>query len=248
MTKAGTFLQTTSEKYSEETSFRALIQVIPVVGGSLDTLMAGQGTTIQKQRIESFLRDLERRMTLVESAPAVQPTEELFDLMMNAFDSVVRTRSEKKRKRFASLVANQVSMRKDWEDVDTALRLVDELTDLHIEILTIARNAPISDATRFQGLKIISLFDEYDNFKDGGERDMGYECGAVSYRNEPPNLVKYLPKYSYNVLRMACSELVSHSLLYDVGIGLSYEKPLTYLQPSNLTEWLFSWISEEGQT
>lgn len=255
MPKTGTIIQTASEKYVEQTSLRALIQVIPYVGGSLDTLLSGEGTKIQKQRMESFLRELELRMSSVESTHQIQPTAELFDLMMNSFDGVLRTRSEKKRRRFASLIANQVSMTRDWEDADAALRLIGTLTDLHIEILIVAKNAQKCTISELHGLQVVALFEPYhEAMKDGNyghqsfrykaEKDLGYGCGTVKTDDiEPTDLLSSLPQYSFNTIRMACSELVGYSLLYDIGLGKK-SMPLTYLEKTTLVDWLFSWISE----
>lgn len=233
----GTFLQAASEKYGEQISMRALVQAIPYVGGSLDTLLAGRGTQIQKQRIESFLNELDRRLRLIEPVPAMQPTEELFDLMLNAFDGVVRARSEKMRNRFASVIASQISAARDWEEADAALRLISELTDLHIAVLVVAKNAPICTEDPFKRLQVISLSDTegfgvpVEDLWINGVRPTPLRCS--------------LPEYSINVLRMVCSELVSHNLLYDVGVGMWSGKPLVYLTASEFATWLFSWLSDE---
>jgi|SRR2546426_5022079 len=224
----GNFLQKASEQYGEQISLRALVQAIPYVGGSLDTLLVGQGAQIQKRRVEEFLKDLDQRMRLVENVQVLKPTDELFDLMINAFDGVVRTRSQEKRKRFASVVASQISAPREWDEADAALRLVNQLTDFHVAILTVARNAPLCGAP-FEGLRVITL----------APKPLGDEAVV-----KPTFLPSALPGYSEPVLRMACSELVGHGLLHDEGIGRWDGKPLLYFIATDLTAWFFAWLAK----
>src|SRR3989442_2570529 len=93
----GNFLQKASEQYGEQISLRALVQAIPYVGGSLDTLLVGQGAQIQKRRVEELLKHLGQRMRLVENVQGLKATHELFDLMINAFHGVGRTSVHEKR-------------------------------------------------------------------------------------------------------------------------------------------------------
>ena len=46
-TKLSQSLSKASEAYADKTALRALIQVIPYVGGSIDTLFAGKGIKLQ---------------------------------------------------------------------------------------------------------------------------------------------------------------------------------------------------------
>lgn len=48
-------LQKFSEKYGDIAALRAIVQVIPYVGGSLDTLLTDSGQKMKWNRVEDFL-------------------------------------------------------------------------------------------------------------------------------------------------------------------------------------------------
>ena len=54
-----------SVRYAEAFPLRSLIQGIPYVGGSLDTILAGLGSRWQYERLSAFLRLLHRRLKAV---------------------------------------------------------------------------------------------------------------------------------------------------------------------------------------
>jgi hypothetical protein len=139
------FITRASARYCDKFPLRAAIQAIPGLGGSLDTMLAGLGANWQYKRLEDFISRLNERLGRLEqwgSLSSVDPSESLFDFMMNTFDQVIRARSEQKRERFANLVANQVVKKREWDEAETACRLIGDLSDIHIKILDIAISAP----------------------------------------------------------------------------------------------------------
>ena len=82
-----------SSRYAELFPLRAALQLLPYVGGSLDTVFAGMGTRWQYQRLEHFIKILDQRLQELEKlgwAASVAPSEELFDFFMQIFDNIVR--------------------------------------------------------------------------------------------------------------------------------------------------------------
>ncbi|MCK4392475.1 hypothetical protein KAX17_06180 [Candidatus Bipolaricaulota bacterium] len=217
-----------SERYANLTEFRAAIQLIPHVGSAIDTLLCGKGAKIQHERVLHFLEELKRRLQKVEAVVGLGDEEDLFDLMLNVFDAVIRTKSEEKRKRFAALVTNQVVEKRPWEEADMAVWLLGGLSDLHVEILKQAKNAPLCDRP-FENLKVLTL------------KEPAYE---VKGGTQPLSLVGALPQYSDTALRMACAELVSKGLLRDEGVGHLDTNAMEYFVETNLTEWLLEWLEE----
>jgi hypothetical protein len=222
-----------SEKYAETLSLRALIQVIPWVGGAVDTLLGGRGSRISQRRIEDFLRQLQERLQKVEKATTVEPSEEFFDLMMGAFDGVLRSRSELKRGQFATLIANQVRQHAPWEEAETALHVLSDLSDSHLRVLLAALNAEPC-AGSFTGLKVVTVADE-----PIGKGEVGH----------PALLTRSLPEYSTVALRLICSELVARGLLHDEGIGRLGARSMQYFVATDTAAWLIRWIGEhDGNT
>lgn len=223
-------IQQAAEKYSEITSLRAAIQLIPYIGGPLDTLIGGEGQKIQQRRIAHFVDELDKRLRNVETPHHALANEDLFDLMISTFERVVKTRSEEKRARFAQVIANEIVHAKEIDDVETAIRLVGELDDLHVQVLNVATHAPRCLAP-YDGLRIITITTHLQIPAPNND----------SY----PVLEDLFPNIPESMLRLICSELVSKGLLRDEGIGRWDTKGMEYFVATDLATWLFAWIMSD---
>lgn len=221
-----------SVAYIEKTKLRASIQAIPYVGGSLDTLLSGQGTKYQSERLENFIKDLNKRLQRLEGLNTVEPTENLFDLMMQVFNEVVKTRSEEKRKCFANIVANQVVNECAWDEAETATRLLSDLTDLHIKILQETLKAPKNIDGVFKDKRVIIL------------SDVNTEDPNIAVAKPSTNISPKFPDVPVAVLKMACSELFARGLLHDEGIGRFDASSMQYFIATEMAQWLMDWIAE----
>ncbi len=223
--KAG-FITKASAQYCDAFPLRAAIQIIPGLGGALDTMLAGLGANYQYQRMEHFIDELNARLQHIDGLHEIDPTEPLYDLMMQVFSDVVKTRSEEKRKCFANLVANQVVNNRLWDEAETATRLLADLTDLHIKLLRAALEAPecegVHDNLQVFTFTVIGIPD-----------------------NGPTNISSLFPELSIAVLEMACSELIAKGLLRDEGIGrYADSKSMEYFVATEMAQWLMDWIAE----
>lgn len=216
-----------SAQYAEAFPLRALIQGIPYVGGSLDTILAGRGSRWQYERLSAFLTLLDRRLRQVEvhgAVPDVDPSEPLFDFVMQVFDHVIRTRSERKREAFAAIVARQVVQRHPWDDAEAAARLASQLSDLDVAVLAAAARAPLCEAP-FNGLAVVTMF----------QQNVG---GDVTL------LQALFPGVPDRALRLACATLVAHGLLHDEGAGRLSVGAMDYFVITDLGKWFFEWLGE----
>jgi len=230
-TEAG-FITKASAYYCDKFPLRAVIQAIPRFGSPLDTILAGLGAKWQYKRLEDFISKLSERLSQLEqlgNLTSIEPSEPLFDFMMQIFDQVIRARSEEKRKRFANLVTNQVINQHDWDEAETACQLIGELSDLHAQVLDVSLKAEPRDDP-FEGLRLVTISDEW--LKRGGSKK------AMDLRS-------YFPSLSNLAFRKIFSELISRGLLYDEGITRYGTEPAhTLLGATDLARWLMDWISE----
>ena len=229
--KAG-FITKASAVYTDGFLLRAAVQLIPGIGGAMDTLLSGLGAKYQYEKLEHFIEELNERLQYIEELNPIEPTEPLYDLMMQVFSEVIKTRSEEKRKRFANLVANQIVYSRKWDEAETATRLLADLTDLHINLLLAALNAPECNGV-FEGACIVMLTD--DEIKDA--RNASAKL--------PTNISPLFPEISIAVLEMTCSELIGKGLFRDDSIGRHGGfKAMTYMRATEMAQWLMDWIAE----
>lgn len=216
------------QRYADFTALPAAVQVIPHIGGSLDTLLSGRAAQIHLERVEKFVGDLAHRLTAIESTTANLNDEAFADLMLSTFEAVARTRSDEKRSRFAKIIVNQVAQPMFWEEPENAVRLLSKLEDIHVEIIAAALDAPMAEGA-FSGLRVISLAAKpIDSEK----------------QNAPESLLALFPYYGKAALTMACAELTAKGLLHDEGIGRWNMGAMLYFVPTDLAQWLLSWISQ----
>jgi hypothetical protein len=216
------------EAYSEHYGLRAAVQLVPYIGGSLDTLLAGGAARLQIARVEGFLGELSARLKMVEGVSVSFNDEGFSDLMLTTLDNVARTRSAEKRARFAAIISHQVVEARPWEDAENAVRLLAELEDIHIEVLNTALRAPVLDGA-FEGLRVVCL---------------PRVRGDDSHEAAPLLLTEALPHYSEPVLTMTCAELLARGLFRDEGVGRYDSMAMRYFVATDLAHWFNKWLVE----
>jgi hypothetical protein len=95
-----------SDEYARKTAWRALVQLLPGIGGSIDLILTARGTEYREARVNDFLRKLDTRLRLLE-IPSLPPSEELYDFVVFTLEAVARSRAELKRHQFSALAAKQ---------------------------------------------------------------------------------------------------------------------------------------------
>jgi len=226
------FITKASSQYCDKFPLRAAIQAIPWLGSSLDTMLAGLGAKWKYERLEDFISKLNERLSRLKQSgtlPTVQPSEALYDFLMQTFDQVIRARSEEKRKRFANLVSNQVVNLCDWDEADAACRLIGDLSDIHVRVLQ--KSIEVGESSHFlEGLRGVTFCDKFAHSRDS-------KNNIVDLRSIFPSLVD-------SAISVICSELVSKGLLRDAGIGRFDARPMELFVTTDLAKWLMDWISE----
>jgi len=199
-------------------------------------MLAGLGANWQYKRLEDFIAELNKRLSRLEqlgNLSNITPSEPLFDFMMQTFDQVIRARSEKKRIRFANLVANQVEKQCNWDEVDAACRLIGDLSDIHVRVLQ--KSIEVGESSHFlEGLRGVTFCDKFAHWGDSKDK-------IVDLRSVFPTLTS-------SAIAMICSELVARGLMRDIGIGRYDSEAMELLTATDLAKRLIDWISEpEGK-
>lgn len=141
-------LDKAAEAYFENTTFRALINAIPYVGGSLDVLLSSKGKKIVEGRIVAFVEQLRKDVgDLKEDAidRTFLESEEWFDLVIKTIEHSSRTRDVEKMKLYSKILRAAVIKRDRKEnDPEEYLNVLAELSPREI-ILAKAIYAQQSD-------------------------------------------------------------------------------------------------------
>ena len=88
-------IETVLDKYSENSIFRAGINAIPYIGGSLDILLTTGVQRKSQERFEKFLNELEKQLKNVEENKlnySYLESEEFYDLFIQTSNLAVKTR------------------------------------------------------------------------------------------------------------------------------------------------------------
>jgi hypothetical protein len=224
-----TLPDTLRECYGNLTALRAAVQLIPLAGGAIDTLIQGRTTQIQMARAEDVMRKLGAQMAGVERSLVDLKSEGFADLISSGLVRGSQARSELKRQRFANLLAHQICQGRPWDEAEAAMRLLAELEDIHVSIISVAVAAPPMGGPfgEIRGVSPVPRTEKHQSHEGVG----------------PRYLLEVLPLEEPRLVRLAAIDLVAKGLLYDEGVGRWDGRPLTYLSPTDLAGWLLEWIN-----
>jgi hypothetical protein len=214
------------ERYASADTLRVAVQVLPIVGGAIDTILSGRGSRLQLARLDRFIGQLHDRLLHVEAGSINVDSDDFVDFMITCLEKASRARTPEKSQRLAELVATQVSEVRPWDEADMATRLLADLEDIHMSILSVALAAP-EGMNAFAGIKVVALKSHAgETLLDGLSAPLLNELGN---------------RYSLISLRLACSELVARGLLHDEGVGRWDSIAMTYFVAADLATWLANW-------
>ncbi|MEM7106437.1 MAG: hypothetical protein AAF502_25135 [Bacteroidota bacterium] len=234
------------------TALRALIEAIPYVGGSINTMIDHRNRVKQK-RLNHFVELLrqyfegqkEDRIKL-----HVLDTEEFGDLFESVISRVVKTKSEEKLNRFKNILVNQLSESQKFDFSETYLDLVFFLSDKQIEILILHAMIPEKVSSYYEEIPNLRneietlngvLFKEKQLKENGKAND--YDLIQKSIHRKKKVLSKkinrteevkkarspetyQIEETEYNIL---VQDLVGKSLLMDLGASLERVNPFEVL-------------------
>lgn len=131
-----------AQLYEEANWLRALLQAIPCVGGSLDTLLAWRWNHIQRQRYEAFLKSLRRYMECIDANRLDRDfleSDEFASLFFNVSTRVTCEYETEKIHLFRNVLVNSALPEFVGDPLrDFMVGLLGELTLAEVHILQIA--------------------------------------------------------------------------------------------------------------
>ena len=68
---------------------------------------------------------MDKKLRKIEKGIYIEPSEEFFDLMLNIFDGVIKTRVKEKREKFANIIVNKIiNEHTTWDEAEIATRFI----------------------------------------------------------------------------------------------------------------------------
>lgn len=124
------------KKYSESPRVRALVNIVPYIGGALDVLLSEKGAKWRQDRMKRLLSQLEAKVELLgeqnyKLISKKMEQEDFYDLFIQAMESSMRTRHKEKIDYYANILFNHaiIEAEKDTNlDSELVIRTLDLIT------------------------------------------------------------------------------------------------------------------------
>lgn len=146
-------LTNASREYSKRTSIRALVPLIPYVGSSIDVLLGSKAQKFAEERKERLYTELKAEIEKLDE-PKIDKeylqSEEWFDILLQAIDKTVRTRSKEKIKLFAKVLKGALlfSGLDKGSRAEEYLNVLSELTINEVRLAKVVFDLKEVDITR----------------------------------------------------------------------------------------------------
>jgi len=126
-----------SEAYAQNTWLRALINLIPHIGSSLDIILASRGE-IHKKRMFEFLKNLKEELSNIEEEKidkAYLETEEFSDILLKLMEASMKSRDREKIRLYAKFLRGAVLIQdRSQVPLEDYLATLVELTPIELEV------------------------------------------------------------------------------------------------------------------
>jgi hypothetical protein len=219
-----------SKGINDTLPLKCALKAIPFIGSILETYTSAPYSRWKEKRINDFLLHLDSRMIGYEREVVrlrEKYPEEVLDFMILSIESAAKTRSARKKQQFAEILINQSIEQKEWDEVETAIKLADQLTDLHFEVLVAVSNAPETKDVQGKTVRLSVV-------RPKQESRIKTECQILG------NL---FPHVTPAALKCILCDLHSTGLISDEGAGMWDAETLHFFAPNETTSWFLSWVS-----
>lgn len=214
--------------YAGSSAARISTSMIPFVGGFVDVVLCDRANRQESIRVQKVLQSISQRLDRMSSMSVDINSEEYIDYLFDTLDKSKKARTSQKIERFAQAFATQCTLEDScWDDAFMVNRLIDELEDIHVDILmqtAYVEPIVVGNGEDEEPTRIVAI----DNH--------GYE--------HIPLLFDRLTGYTYESIRLGCYDLVARGLLRDDGSNRAGRFTMDWLSPSRLTDWFIERIRE----
>ncbi|MEJ1221740.1 hypothetical protein [Sediminicola sp. 1XM1-17] len=157
-------------KYSDSTLFRAGVNAIPYVGGTLDILLSSGIQKKSQERFQSLLSELEYQLKCIEGDKlnyTYLESEEFYDLFVQISNLAVRTRLQEKIKIYANILTSSLILEfQNNTKAEDVLNIIEGLTENDIILIKlISEYLELDNADKVNSNKVFSS-SSFSNFSN----------------------------------------------------------------------------------
>lgn len=220
-----------AEKY-EKLGGPAIIALLTAINpgfgflSAASTLLSYGSTSKFQMKAEFFYKNLAAELKKVEKKIDSVP-DDIEEAIIIALDGIKTSVTQEKVQRFAKIIAGHSVGNTSWDETASALRILSDLEDIHISILTQA-----SLYGKIEGDKF-GFFIKDDEYKSPGMR-----AGVSAKINL--DLLDKLPGRNKTEIQLFCMELMAKGLLHDNDQGQTRDGPVFTL--TNAAIWFLAKI------
>lgn len=245
-------------KYSQQPMLRALVQLIPNIGGSIDTILYEKSAKWREERLNEFIKNIHQqierdhdRLKVVENnTHNIVNEEDFYDLFLVAVSSSLKTKSKEKIKRFSNIISNYIidDGLLEKAKAELMLNILDDLSDFEILIIS-----------RLQESEFSYHLIQNDLFVRARELIDHLKTNQIEYQGLPniPDNTKVSPEEFFFINRLQSMQLIQKvennfrdSIDYVFGnqvqsthCSVSFHKSLDLKMTDFGTEF-FKWVSD----
>lgn len=153
-------LATASKKYSDQILIRALVNMVPYIGGYIDLLITNQHENVVKKRIEELINNLKLKVEQLEESQIDKNflTSDLaHDLFFVSFEKTSRIRDRERIKGIAELLVRTIR-----NDIKVDISPIDAITIL----------GELSENESFFLAKVYELYTTRTDLLEGSENSL----------------------------------------------------------------------------
>ncbi len=130
-------LSKAKEEYARKTGWRALVNLIPYIGSSLDVLLTAKAQEVTQQRIESLVSEVSNQLKLIEESKVDKSfldSDEWYDLVFRTFEKAIRTRSTEKIQLYSKILVGTLISPENREHSEGFLDILADLSETEVKL------------------------------------------------------------------------------------------------------------------
>lgn len=127
-----------SRMYESNSLLRALVNLIPYAGGSLDVLLSAKWSEYHSKRVEDFINKTQAELAKLQETSLRKDlfeSEEFYDLVYRIARDVISSRFDQTRAAYARIIKSAVTGSESFNSLEELVQQISDLREMDFEFL-----------------------------------------------------------------------------------------------------------------